>query len=174
VRTATDSRTSRWGSEIPVASVQDFIRTGLRHEAVADFVAEYVFDALASDGQAPAELGEALRLTFTEIIEASTDADWQRVGDDLVADARENLEAERHSPACAPPPDVKLPRRTSRPYKPGGPHARSRRETAGLFIDALEELREENRGQHLTLEQLAARANAARRGERWLRQPERR
>jgi hypothetical protein len=55
----TDTRRSRAGSEIPVALVQDFIRTGLRHEAVADFVAEYIFDALAADGRAPAELGEA-------------------------------------------------------------------------------------------------------------------
>jgi AcrR family transcriptional regulator len=159
--TATDTRRSRWGSEIPVALVQDFIRTGLRHEAVADFVAEYVFDALASDGQAPAELGEALRLAFTEIIEASTSADWQRVGDDLVADVRENLEAERNSPTCAPLPAVNLPRRTSRRYQPDGPHARARRETAGLFLDALEDLREEHQGQRVTLTQLATRANVA-------------
>lgn len=141
---AAETRTSQWGAHIPAALVQDFIRTGLRHEAVADFVAEYLFDALASDGQAPAELGEALRLAFTEIIDASTSADWQRVGDDLVADARENLEAEGNGPACAPLPGVSLPRRTSRPYQPNGPHARSRRETAGAFLDALEGLREEN------------------------------
>jgi AcrR family transcriptional regulator len=162
---ATDSRRSRWGSEIPVAIVQDFIRTGLRHEAVADFIAEYVFDALASDGQAPAELGEALRLAFTEIIEASSSADWQRVGDDLVADARENLEAERDSLACAPLPDVvrpsRLRRRTTRLYQPDGPHARSRRGTADLLLDALEKLREENPGQRLTLRQVATRATLA-------------
>ena len=158
---AAETRTSQWGAHIPAALVQDFIRTGLRHEAVADFVAEYLFDALASDGQAPAELGEALRLAFTEIIDASTSADWQRVGDDLVADARENLEAERNGPACAPLPGVNLPRRTSRIYQPNGPHARSRRETAGAFLDALEGLREENPGGRVTLRQLATRANLA-------------
>jgi hypothetical protein len=138
-------------------------RTGLRHEAVADFVDEYVFDALTSDGQPPADLGEALRLAFTEIIEASTSADWQRVGEDLVADARENLELERDSPACAPLPDVRLPRRTSRRYyyQPDGPRARARRETAGRLLDALEELREESPGQRVTLIQLATRANFA-------------
>jgi hypothetical protein len=158
---ATDSRRSRWGSEIPVAIVQDFIRTGLRHEAVADFIAEYVFDALASDGQAPAELGEALRLAFTEIIEASSSADWQRVGDDLVADARENLEAERGGPATEPLPAVARPRGSNRLYQPNGPHARSRRETAGTFLDALEGLREENPGGRITLRMLAARTNLA-------------
>lgn len=157
----TDTRKSEWGSEIPVAIVQDFIRTGLRHDAVADFVAEYLFDALAADGQAPAELGAALRLAFTEIIDASTDADWQRVGDDLVADARGNLEAERTGQVSAPLPAVNLPRRTSRPYRPNGPHARSRRETASTLLDALEGLREENPSGRITLRQLATRANLA-------------
>jgi hypothetical protein len=132
---ATDTRRSRWGSEIPVTTIQDFIRTGLRHEAVADFVAEYVFDALASDasdGQVSAELSEALRLAFAEIIEASTDADWQRVGDDLVADARENLEAERDAARAALP--VNRRRRATRHYyQPDGPKARSRRDTADVF-----------------------------------------
>jgi len=157
---AIDTRRSRWGSEIPVATIQDFIRTGLRHEAVADFVAEYVFDALASDGQAPDELGEALRLAFAEIIEASTDADWQRVGGDLVADARGNLEAERDGTACAAPP-VNRRRRATRYYQPDGPKARSRRDTAGVFLDALEVLREESPGGRFTLRQLAARTNLA-------------
>ncbi len=157
----TDTRRSYWGSEIPVAVIQDFIRTCLRHDAVADFVAEYLFDALGADGQPPAELGEALRLAVTEIIDASTCADWQRVGDDLVADARENLEAERSGTASKPLPAVTRPRRTTRRYQPNGPHARARRETAGLFIDALEELREENPGGRITLRQLASRTNLA-------------
>ncbi len=161
---AAETRMSRLGSEIPVALVQDFIRTGLRHEAVADFVAEYVFDVLASDGRAPAELGEALRFAFTEIIETSTDADWQRVGNDLVADARENLEAERDGTARPPLADVSLRRHLPRPtrrYQPDGPHARSRRDTADLFLDALEQLRTENPGRRLTLRQVATRATLA-------------
>jgi AcrR family transcriptional regulator len=123
-------------------------------------VAEYVFDALAAEREPPEELGEALRLAFTEIIDASTAADWQRVGDDLVAVARENL-GERGSPAAAPTPVANQPRRTRRRYPPNGPHARARRETAGSFIDALEDLREGNPGTRVTLTELARRANAA-------------
>lgn len=148
---ATDTRRSRWGAEIPVALVQDFIRTGLRHEAIADFVAEYVFDALASDGQAPAELGEALRLAFNEIIEASTSADWQRVGADLVADARDALAdppatIDRARPAQQSRPPVLL----AAPRAPAAgadgrwrldeesAHERIRRDSAERFMDAFE------------------------------------
>jgi hypothetical protein len=148
--TATDTRASRLGSEIPVAVIRDFIRAGLRHEAVADFVAEYVFDALALDGQAPADLGEAHRVAFTEINDASTSADWQRVGDDLVADARDALEDPPAAPDCArparqPPPRVLLPP----PRVPAGAdghwrtddesaHEHARRDTAERFMDAFE------------------------------------
>ena len=120
-------------------------------------MAEYVFDALASDGQAPADLGEALRVAFTEIIDASTDADWQRVGDDLVADARDALEdppaapdparpaSDSARPARQPPPRVLPPP----PRVPAGAdghwrtddesaHERARRDTAERFMDAYE------------------------------------
>jgi len=56
VPTAIDIRTSPWGSPIPTSVVQDFIKTAVRHDALADFVHEYLFDALDSDGEPPAEL----------------------------------------------------------------------------------------------------------------------
>jgi AcrR family transcriptional regulator len=161
----TDTRTSHRGSEMPVALVQDFIRTGLRHDAVADFVAEYVFDALASDGQAPADLGEALRVAFMEIIETSTDEDWRRVGDDLVADTRENLEG----PLEPAPETVERSRRARAgarkrrwSYHEDGAQARARRDTAERLIDAHEYLSTQSPGQHFTIIQLASRANLAR------------
>jgi AcrR family transcriptional regulator len=155
-----DTRRSRWGSAIPTAVVRDFIRTGIRHSAIADFVNEYVFDALAS-GEPP-ELADALRMAFDEIVEASRPEDWERVASDLLADARDCL-------ADPPEPPV-LPGATTaggqavrrrRRYAPHGPKARGRRDTADRLIDALEELcREHPDIKPRTLE-VARRANLA-------------
>jgi AcrR family transcriptional regulator len=156
----TDTRNSRWGSAIPTTVVRDFIRTGIRHHAIADFVNEYVFDALAS-GEPPAELGDALRMAFDEIVEASRREDWERVADDLLADAQDCL-------ADPPEPPVLLgatiaggPVRRRRRYAPHGPKARGRRDTADRLIDALEELCREHPDRKPRTLEVARRANLA-------------
>jgi len=101
---ATDSRRSRWGSRYRRN------RPGLHqdwptHEAVADFIASTSSMRSPQTVKRQQELGEALRLAFTEIIEASSSADWQRSATTSSRRTRE-LEAERDSLACAPLPDV--------------------------------------------------------------------
>jgi len=176
VPTTIDTRTSPWGSPIPTSVVQDFIKTAVRHDALADFVHEYVFDALDSDGEGPAELGEALRVAFMEVIETATSEDWDQVGGTLAADARDCLDAPWVvcSPAATPAlrPAVVAPAlrraalpaaplRRRREYRQDGPHARGRRDTASRLIEAYEHLQRQSPDGRFTNPQLVTRANVA-------------
>ncbi|MGH2852679.1 MAG: hypothetical protein ACRDLF_00600 [Solirubrobacteraceae bacterium] len=165
---AIDTRTSPWGSPIPTSVIEDFIKTAVRHDALADFVYEYVFESLDADGEPPAELGEALRVAFMEVIETSATDHWDRVGRALVADARDCLE---------PPPEIDsaeatttsrpvaraaAPRRGGRrEYREDGPHARSRRNTASRLIEAYEHLRRQSPDGNFKNAQLLTQANLA-------------
>jgi AcrR family transcriptional regulator len=151
---ATDTRTSPWGSPIPTTILQDFIRTAIGHDALADFVGHYVVEAIDADGHPPADLGDALRVAVTDVIEAATSSDWNQVGDALVAGCQECIEE--------PPPTARSGvSRGPGPYRPDGPKARARRETANRLIDAYEYFRQRNADAPITLPLLVEHAGVA-------------
>jgi hypothetical protein len=82
---------SEWGGEIPTHIVRDFIYAAVRHPAVAAFVTEYVFDGIR-DGEGLCDIAEALRVAIDEILNAAAVEDWEQVGCDLIAWARNFLE----------------------------------------------------------------------------------
>ena len=108
---AVETRRSPWGSSILAEDVRAFIKAGLRSEAVADFVAEYVFEALAAGEDEPPDLADALRTAFEEVLASSAREDWEQVGRALVADARDALENQ-------PVATVAAPRRNRSSYLP--------------------------------------------------------
>jgi hypothetical protein len=168
---AAETRRSPWGSSILAEDVRAFIKAGLRSEAVADSVAEYVFEALAAGDEEPPDLADALRTAFEEVLASSTREDWEQVGRALVADARDALEN---------PPTVTVARPAAQPQLvlPASPqaiapgddgrwrrdhesaHERARRDTADRFIDAFEAISREPEVR-LTTIRIAKRANLA-------------
>jgi hypothetical protein len=116
---ATDTcHRSEWGTEIPTHIARDFIYTAVRHPAVAAFVTEYVFDAIR-DGDELCDIAEALRVAIDEILNAAASEDWEQVGCDLIAWARNFLE-----PA---PSDDTVPMGESLWPRPSSPPAKSTR-----------------------------------------------
>jgi hypothetical protein len=166
--TAIEIRTSEWGSAIPSSVIQDFIVAGVRHDALADFAYEYIFEALDSVDRPPADLGDALRVAFTEIIQAATGEDWRAAGEALVAGARDCLgEPEILAPTDTQPALAQRPRpRVARPrrwrYRQDGVQAKARRETASRLIEAYQHLCRQNPDARVTLEQIVLRADVSR------------
>jgi len=80
-----------WGSEIPTHIARDFIYAAVRHPAVAAPVTEYVFDAIR-DGEELCDIAKALRVAIDEILNAAATEDWEQVGRDVIAWARNFLE----------------------------------------------------------------------------------
>jgi hypothetical protein len=99
---AADIRRGEWGSKFPTDLVRDFIHSALRHSAAADMVSEYVFDIATSGEEAPADIGEALRVAIDEVLSAATGEDWEQVGRDLLTDALDTVRDD-------PPPAALLP-----------------------------------------------------------------
>jgi hypothetical protein len=159
VPAATDTRTSPWGSPIPATILQDFIRSAVGHDALADFVGQYVVEAIDADGHPPADLGDALRVAVTDVIEAATSSDWNQFGDALVAGYQECIEEPR--PTTLTPTSARKSRRGPGPYRPDGAWARARRETANRLIDAYEYFRQRNADAPITLPLLVEHAGVS-------------
>lgn len=119
---------SEWGGEIPTHIARDFIYTAVRHPAVAAFVTEYVFDGIR-DGEGLCDIAEALRVAIDEILNAAAAEDWERVGRDLIAWARNFLE-----PAPAAPTGESL---WPRPALPPASVARRRKPPVRVDQDAI-------------------------------------
>lgn len=133
-----DIRRGEWGSKFPTDLVRDFIRSSLRHSAAADMVSEYVFDIATSGEEPPADIGEALRVAIGEVLSAATSEDWEQVGRDLLADARDCI---GDDPPPGAPPEEPIPT-AWRPL----PAGRSRRKTPVIIrqeaiLDWLTEVR---------------------------------
>jgi hypothetical protein len=83
-------RISRQGTRFDAATLLDFIRSGLRHEAVRDEVNQQLRDHV--DGKiTTAELTEKLRPIVVEALATAADVDWFQVARELIADAESNL-----------------------------------------------------------------------------------
>jgi len=113
VLTTDTCHRSEWGGEIPTHIARDFIYAAVRHPAVAAFVTEYVFDGIR-DGEGLCDIAEALRVAIDEILNAAAAEDWEQVGRDLIAWARNFLEPAR-SDEAAPTGESLWPRLTLPP-----------------------------------------------------------
>jgi len=84
---------------IAAALVRDFITTALAHDAVADEVAELLYEYLTRDDRDPAVLARPLRAMIDEIRDAATDEDWHALCAQLVANACDALNLAGAEPA---------------------------------------------------------------------------
>ena len=122
---------SEWGSEIPTHIARDFIYVAVRHPAVAAFVTEYVFDAIR-DGEELCDIAEALRVAIDEILNAAAAEDWEHVGHDVIAWARNFLEPAPNGGA-APTGESLWPR----PARPPANVVRQRKPPVRVDQDAI-------------------------------------
>lgn len=78
---------------IAAALVRDFIAKALAHDAVADEVAELLYEHLTRDDRDPGVLARPLRDLIMEIIDhAATHEDWHAVCAQLVTNACDAIE----------------------------------------------------------------------------------
>lgn len=91
----TDVRTTDHGP-IGVDLLREFIAWAVIHDAVADQVCELLYAHLgAGDDADPAVAAVGVRELLTETLSAATPEDWQAISDQLIANARDVLEAHR-------------------------------------------------------------------------------
>lgn len=125
---AAETRRGEWDSRLLTMLVREFIRAALRQPAIADFVGEYIFDIATSGDEAPAGIGDGLRLAIYEALDAATSEDWEQVASDLLTYARECIkdgDAAAASPSAAPamegwappPAAMRSPRRRKPPVR---------------------------------------------------------
>jgi hypothetical protein len=84
-------RESEQGSKIDVTLIRSFLRSALGDDAVVDKVNNLIFDAVAGGIYHRTVVAESLPGYINEILNTATEADWQAVADDLLAEGRELL-----------------------------------------------------------------------------------
>lgn len=155
---ASDTRTSEWGATISASLVRDFIQVWVRHDALLDFVNEYVFDGVRSGAGSPAEVAEALRVAIDEILDTAKPEDWEHIARGLIANTQDALDA------ADPPVDVTedAPPTIGADFLPAPQNAkvRQRRLTSERIMAAAEDLPAEP-GEKRSLIKIAARAEVS-------------
>lgn len=84
-------RESEYGSKIDVTLIRGFLRSALGDDAVVDKVNELVFDHVAGGKYHRTVVASSLPGFVNEILETATEADWQAVADDLIAEGYDLL-----------------------------------------------------------------------------------
>jgi hypothetical protein len=69
--------------------LQDFIRTAVAHPAVSAFLKEYLFGAIRAGDDPGPEIADAIRLAIDDALTSASAADWEKVGGELIAWARQ-------------------------------------------------------------------------------------
>lgn len=85
-------RESEGGAVIEVAALRAFLRSALGDDAVVDRVNDLIFDHVAGGLFHRTVVASSLAAYVKEILDAATDADWQAVADDLIAEGRALLQ----------------------------------------------------------------------------------
>jgi hypothetical protein len=85
-------RESEYGSKIDVTLLRAFLRSALGDDAVVDKVNNLIFDAVAGGMYHRTVVAASLPGYINEILETATEADWQAVADDLLAEGRALLQ----------------------------------------------------------------------------------
>lgn len=93
-----ETRTSEQGTRSSSATLRDFIHAALHHDAVADTVVDLLHDHVVGGRYHPSVVAESLRPLIDEVLNTATTADWQRVADELIEDARQALAVDRPPP----------------------------------------------------------------------------
>jgi hypothetical protein len=153
---AADTRTSEWGATISAPLVRDFITAWIRHDALLDFVNEYVVDGVQSGAGSAAEIARALRVAIDEILDTAKPEDWEQVARGLIANAKDALSDETGSPAIIAPAIAADFLPVAR-----GAKARQRRLTSARIMEAAEALAAEHPGEKTSLLKIAARAEVS-------------
>jgi len=96
VRPKTDEprpevRESEYGSKIDVTLIRAFLRSALGDDAVVDKVNSLIFDHVAGGMYHRTVVASSLPGFINEILETATEADWQAVADDLIAEGHDLL-----------------------------------------------------------------------------------
>ena len=84
---ADETRTSEQGNDFDVALLIDFVQAALDHDAVADEIVS-MLDEHVRKGYHPSLFAASLRPKIDEVLSTLTTADWDRIANDLLADAR--------------------------------------------------------------------------------------
>jgi len=84
---ATETRTSEQGSVFDLALLIDFVHVALNHDAVADEIIS-MLDEHVRKSYHPSLLAASLRPKIDEVLSTLTANDWDRIANDLLADAR--------------------------------------------------------------------------------------
>lgn len=82
-------RVTEQGNRITVAMIRGFLKRVLADDAVADEVANLLFEHVVAGRLHPSVVAATLPGYINEILEAATREDWQAVADELIAEARE-------------------------------------------------------------------------------------
>lgn len=90
-RTSAAVRESEYGSRIEVVAIRSFLRSALSDDAVADNVNELILDHVAGGLYHRTVVAGDLPRFITEVLETATDADWQVVADNLIAECHDLL-----------------------------------------------------------------------------------
>jgi hypothetical protein len=91
--TSCETRTSEQGNTFSSALLRSFIETALQHDAVNDAVTEMLYDQVVCGRYHPSVIVESLRPLIDDVLNTATAHDWQRIADDLIADARQTVAA---------------------------------------------------------------------------------
>lgn len=84
-------RESEYGSKVDVTLIRAFLRSALGDDAVVDKVNELIFDHVAGGKYHRTVVASSLPGFIKEILETATEADWQAVADDLIAEGYDVL-----------------------------------------------------------------------------------
>ncbi|MGE5527505.1 MAG: hypothetical protein ACM3Q9_02445 [Methanosarcina sp.] len=84
-------RESEYGSKIDITLIGSFLRSALGDDAVVDKVNELIFDHVAGGKYHRTVVASSLPGFIKEILETATEADWQAVADDLIAEGHDLL-----------------------------------------------------------------------------------
>jgi hypothetical protein len=88
----SEVRESEYGSKIDITLIRAFLRSALGDDAVVDKVNNLIFDAVAGGMYHRTVVAASLPGYINEIVETATEADWQAVADDLLAEGRALLQ----------------------------------------------------------------------------------
>lgn len=85
--TPPEARISEQGNTFSPALLRSFIEIALQHDAVNDTVTDMLHDHVVGGRYHPSVIAESLRPLIDEVLNTATTDDWQRVADNLIAEA---------------------------------------------------------------------------------------
>ncbi len=154
-----ETRRSQWGTVISGPLIRDFIVAWVRHDALLDFVNEYVIDGVQTGEASAPEIARALRVAIDELLDTATPHDWELIARGLIANATDALAHEAH-PAAVTSDDRPAVGADFLPVAQNE-KTRQRRRTSTRIMQAAEALAAEHPAEKTSLLKIAARAEVS-------------